>query len=75
MRIYLEDFKTGWYEISLGVKKTEIDNLIDRLHDLKKGDIDHFHITNNFEGEGGILWTILFLLLLLALLSQLNIGV
>ena len=28
-----------------------------------------------FEGEGGILWTILFLLLLLALLSQLNIGV
>ena len=54
MRIYLEDFKTGWYEISLGVKKTEIDNLIDRLHDLKKGDIDHFHITNNFEGEGGI---------------------
>jgi hypothetical protein len=54
MKVHLEDFKNTWYEISLGVKKAEIDNLIEKLHDLKGCKIDHFHITNNFEGEGGI---------------------
>jgi hypothetical protein len=54
MKVHLEDFKNSWYEISLGVKKDEIDNLIERLHDLKRCNIDHFHVTNNFEGEGGI---------------------
>jgi hypothetical protein len=54
MKVYLEDFKNTWYEISLRLKKAEIDNLIEKLHDLKDGNIDHFHITNNFEGDGGI---------------------
>lgn len=54
MKVHLEDFKNTWYEVSLGVKKAEIDNLIEKLRDLKGGNIDHFHITNNFEGEGGI---------------------
>jgi len=54
MKVHLDDFGNNWYEISLGAKEAEIDNLIEKLNDLKGCKIDHFHITNNFEGEGGV---------------------
>ena len=54
MNIKIEDFKTGWFGISIGVKGPEIDHFIDALNNLKKGNGDHFHIRSNFEGQAGI---------------------
>lgn len=54
MKIIFKNFKNTWYEITLGLKKNEIEGLIEKLRDIQNGDIDHLHISNNFEGEGGI---------------------
>lgn len=49
----LEDFKTGWYGVSLALTRSDIDRLIDALTTLKstKG---HFHLRSDFQGSGGI---------------------
>ncbi|MCP3852758.1 MAG: hypothetical protein GY694_21405 [Gammaproteobacteria bacterium] len=53
MQADLEDFKTGWYGLTLGLKSKEIDQLITTLQDLKK-EKTHFHFRSEFEGAGGI---------------------
>ncbi len=53
MKAELEDFKTGWYGLSLGVKSEEIDKLISALQNLKVKK-DHFHFRSDFEDCGGI---------------------
>jgi hypothetical protein len=53
MRVEIEDFKTGWYGIALGIRADEIDVLIERLKLIKK-EQQHFHIASDYEGEGGI---------------------
>ncbi len=53
MNIQIEDFKTGWFGITIGVKKSEIDTLIAGLENLKK-DSGHFHIRSGYSGEGGV---------------------
>lgn len=53
MNIQIEDFKTGWFGISIGIKGPEIDLFIDALNDLKRGDGGHFHIRSNYEGQAG----------------------
>ncbi len=53
MQSEIEDFKTGWYGISLGVKSDEIDQLIAALQKMKK-EKTHFHFRSDFEGTGGI---------------------
>jgi len=42
MHAELEDFKTGWFGISLEIKVTEIDQLIKMLELLKKMSISIF---------------------------------
>ena len=49
----LEDFKTGWYGLSLGIKSGEIDKLISALQTLKTNK-NHFHFRSEFEGNGGV---------------------
>ena len=53
MNAQIEDFKTGWYGVSLGLKKNEIDLFIEALKSLKKCQEGHFHLRSNFEGDGG----------------------
>jgi hypothetical protein len=53
MQADLDDFKTGWYGILLGLNANEIDELIAALHELKKHET-HLHLRSEFEGEGGI---------------------
>ena len=54
MKIQIEDFKTGWFGISMGIKKSEIDILIEGLTNLKKNTAQHFHVRSNYEGKGGV---------------------
>ena len=53
MKADIEDFKTGWYGITLGLNDAEIDQLINTLVALKK-EKTHFHFRSEFKGEGGI---------------------
>ena len=53
MNADLEDFETGWFGLSVGLKEHEIDELIGALEDLKKYKT-HFHFRSDFEGNGGI---------------------
>ena len=53
MQADLENFKTGWYGITLGINSEEIDKLIASLKHLKTSK-DHFHFRSEFKGEGGI---------------------
>ncbi len=54
MYVELENFETGWYGVSLGLKKEEIDGLIEQLMNLKTHLGQHFHLTSYYKGEGGI---------------------
>ncbi len=54
MNVEMDDFKTGWYGIAIGIKPDEIDMLIGRLISIKNKSNQHFHITSDYEGEGGI---------------------
>jgi hypothetical protein len=53
MKVEIEDFKTGWYGINLGLKTSQIDDLIKGLESLKKTK-SHFHYRSDFSGEGGV---------------------
>lgn len=53
MFAHLEDFKTGWYGLSLGLAEDELDNLIAALETLKRTK-SHFHFRSDFDGAGGI---------------------
>lgn len=53
MLVKIEDFKTGWFGLSIGIKKSQVDNLIEALQKFKteKG---HFHLRSNYEGSSGV---------------------
>lgn len=53
MQADLDDFKTGWYGVLLGLKEEEIDHLVEALQDLKRYKT-HFHFRGDFKGDGGI---------------------
>ncbi len=50
----MDDSKTGWYGIAIGIGPDEIDLLIERLIFIKNKRDQHFHISSDYEGEGGI---------------------
>ncbi len=54
MRATIEDFKTGWFGIGLGIKKSELDLLIQRLETLKNNPDLHFHLGSTYSGSGGV---------------------
>ncbi|HVU16114.1 MAG TPA: hypothetical protein VHD32_04280 [Candidatus Didemnitutus sp.] len=54
MHTKLNDWKNGWYGIELSLKKEEIDRLISRLQMLKEEPDQHFHLTSECKGPGGV---------------------
>ena len=54
MKITSEDWKNGWHGIEVGLSATEIDALIENLEMLKRDTEQHFHISSDYKGEGGI---------------------
>lgn len=58
MEANLEDFKTGWFGLQVGLKAQEIDQIIDLLKQVKNRELDHFHARSDFndprEGIGDI---------------------
>ncbi|MFZ4682024.1 MAG: hypothetical protein ACOYMS_05955 [Terrimicrobiaceae bacterium] len=54
MQASIEDFKTGWYGITLGLKKSEIDALIAGLIKLRDEELDHLHGRSDFKDSGGV---------------------
>ncbi len=54
MHTKLEDWKNGWFGVELGICADEIDSIIDRLKMLKSDHEQHFHISSDYKGSGGI---------------------
>jgi hypothetical protein len=54
MNVEIEDFKTGWFGISIGMTPQDINRLIKRLESLKQHPKNHFHIFSDCEGDGGV---------------------
>lgn len=54
MRVTLEDWKNGWFGIEVAVSPPEIDRLIALLQELKTDPQQHFHISSDYKGSGGV---------------------
>ena len=54
MRVDIEDWKNGWLGIDIGIRQDEINRLIDLLRVLERKPDQHFHISSDYEGTGGI---------------------
>jgi len=54
MHAKLDDWKNGWFGVQLGVKKEEIDHLIALLQMLKEEPDQHFHLSSDYKGSGGL---------------------
>jgi uncharacterized membrane protein YebE (DUF533 family) len=54
MHVEMEDWKNGWYGISVGIAPDEIDRLLDRLNMIKEDHEQHFHISSDYKDPGGI---------------------
>lgn len=50
----IENWNNGWYGISLGLSPGEIDRLIELLRMLRVDPTQHFHISSDYKGTGGI---------------------
>ena len=50
----IKDWNNGWYGVSLGVSRAEIDRLIVLLTTLRNNPDQHFHISSDYVGSGGI---------------------
>jgi len=50
----LEDWKNDFFGIELGLSLNEIDELIELLQMIKADDEQHFHISSDYKGKGGI---------------------
>ena len=54
MHVAIEDWKNGWYGISVGIDPDEIDRLIELLKMIKEDPDQHFHISSDYKGTGGV---------------------
>jgi len=54
VKISFEDWKNGWHGIELGLSVAEIDELIENLGMLKQDTDQHFHISSDYKGDGGV---------------------
>ena len=50
----LSDWSNGWFGVELALKKEEIDRLITLLEGLKSDPEQHFHLSSDYRGEGGL---------------------
>ena len=54
MHVAIEDWKNGWSGISVGIDPDEIDRLIELLKMIKEDPDQHFHISSDYKGIGGV---------------------
>lgn len=54
MHTRINDWKNGWYGIELYLKEEDIDRLIARLQMLKHDHGQHFHLSSDYTGSGGV---------------------
>ncbi|OFZ45770.1 MAG: hypothetical protein A2381_15085 [Bdellovibrionales bacterium RIFOXYB1_FULL_37_110] len=54
MFVKLEELDSGWAEVSIGLKKEEIDILINNLKMLKEDITQHFHCSSDYERDKGL---------------------
>jgi hypothetical protein len=54
MRGELQDWKNGWYGLELGISLAEIDSLIELLQMIRNAPEQHFHISSDYKGTGGL---------------------
>lgn len=54
MKAELEDWKNGWHGVSLGLKQSELGQLIQLLQDLQNDPEQHFHLSSLYQGESGL---------------------
>lgn len=54
MRVEIEQLKTGWFEISIGLNERDFDLFIEQLKMLKKQRKQHFHIMSDYDGPIGV---------------------
>lgn len=54
MKATMEDWKNGWFGLRIGLSPQEIDTLIDNLSMLKTDPDQHFHMSSNYKGKGGV---------------------
>ena len=53
MNVTIENFKTGWFGLQMGIADAEIAVLIDRLQELQETR-GNFHFRSDFSGSGGV---------------------
>ena len=54
MRATLNDWKNGWFGVSLGIAPEEIDRLVESLRRLKSDPTQHFHISSDYKEACGL---------------------
>jgi hypothetical protein len=54
MRTKLDDWKNGWFGVDLAIAKEEIEPLIELLKMLKDDPDQHFHLSSDYKGSGGV---------------------
>ncbi len=54
MQIALEDWKNGWFGVDVALAPHEIDRLIELLRLIKTNPEQHFHLSSDCAGSGGI---------------------
>ena len=54
MHAKLNDWKNGWFGVELGIRRGEIDRLIALLQKIKADPDQHFHLSSDYRGEGGL---------------------
>ena len=50
----LNDWKNGWFGVELALSTPEIEQLIELLRELQNDSEQHFHISSNYSGQGGL---------------------
>lgn len=50
----LDDWKNGWFGVEFGIRAEEIDSLIASLRMLQRDGNQHFHISSDYKGPGGV---------------------
>jgi hypothetical protein len=54
MRAKLNDWNNGWLGIELGIPSSEIDHLVALLQNIKSNPEQHFHLSSDYRGDGGL---------------------
>ena len=54
MHATLEDWKNGWFGLHLGLTPAEIDQLVLLLYRLTCEAEQHFHLSSDYIGDGGL---------------------